>query len=90
MDISKSLENILHLQAQRKFIGLTKEFLVLLEERHKYIEELEGVLVKMGIDKYKQKKFDYSKDRGVVLSKANDNIRDYQGLLESFEYKIKG
>ena len=86
---SQSLEKIVDFQIYRAIIGIAKDALELLELNHQQIKTLEKLLVDMGIDKYKESSFDYQKDRAVILSKANDNIRQCQSFLSNFEIKLK-
>jgi hypothetical protein len=83
--------DIIYFQIHRQIIGLAKDSLTLLDATHGHIKELEGLLVKMGINEevYGNSNWNYQKDRTRVLGKANDSIRELQSLISSFEIKLK-
>ena len=84
-----SLDGLLKFQIQRKFINFTKDALILLEEKHNHIQKLERLLLEMGLTEYSQTQFDYKKDRGIMLGKCNDSIRELETQIDLFEFSLK-
>jgi hypothetical protein len=82
-------QQLLEFQIKRQVTNIYKDFLFILEEKFKYIKELEDVLVEIGVDKYKESKTNFQTDRGRVLSKGNDCIRELNSLIDSFEISLK-
>lgn len=89
MEDIKSINDIVNFQIHRHMMNLSKESLILLEEKYQYIKILEKLLIEVGIDKYNNSEHDYTKDRSRILSKANDSSRELQSLLNSFDIKLK-
>ena len=83
------LSDIFQFQLRRGIINLLKDTLNLLEDRHNHIKELENLLVKMGIDKYNEPKFDYEKDRKYELTKFNDLIRELEEFISKLEITVR-
>lgn len=82
-------KDIIGFQISRQVKGLGKTSLVLLEEAHAQIQRLEKTLLDMGITKYENSNFNYSKDRKAILDKVGDSQRELLSLIESFDIKLK-
>ncbi len=79
--------DLISFQLRRQIINLAKDFLFLLEDRYKIINEQDKTLKELGIES--NQNIEYSKDRARILSKSNDCIRELTSLIEAFDIKLQ-
>jgi hypothetical protein len=72
------LYKIILFQCERKLKNLASSSLTLLEARHQYIQDLEKVLTKMGIEGYDIPKVEFQRDRKAILDLMNLYVRELQ------------
>lgn len=75
---ARTLHNVVLFTCDKRLRQLGVESLKLLEERHKYIQSLEGVLIKMGVGNYEESQVKYEKDRKILLDALNNALREIQ------------
>lgn len=77
-------------QIDRKFKNHGRTVLEKLQEAHDYIKSLESVLIKMGINEeaYKNSRFQYTKDRKIVLDSMGESLRELTQLVDGFNITL--
>jgi len=80
MEDSKRLNNVILFTADKKLTVLAIKALSLLEERHKYIKQLEQTFIKMGVGDYENSNINYQIDRKTILDFLNDGRRELEQL----------
>lgn len=82
-----SIESIVDFQLERRFSTLSRNLLVILEEKYEYIYDLLKTLQKAGFEV--ESKYLFENDRKKVLGGINDTKRELQAYLTKFDIKLK-
>jgi len=77
---AKKLHNVLLFTCDRRLRFIAIEALKILEEKHRYIQSLESVLIKAGIGEYENSSQDFQKSRKIILDCLNSSLRDLEKL----------
>ena len=78
----QKLNNVILFTSDKKLTNLAIKALSILEERHKYIKNLEQTLIKMGVGDYEHSTINYQNDRKYILDQLNDGRRELEQLKD--------